>query len=140
MKSVFKVVILLSLTNPLFALANTKTYSNDKGCSVEVESRANGTMFYVTDSNKKTATVGLLNNLKNGNIFSFCKNVEIKKDDEQIEMSCSSQEESGAVATRGIALLDFSNGLSAIQVIGQIKGLLSWKTDTKIECVDLKLQ
>ena len=116
----------------------TKTYTNDKGCRVEVEERLNGFVYYIQSSDRQQAFVGVLKNYKSGDIGAFADNATVSGTPNRLVLEGGNAEH-GAYTTRGRAELDFTNGkLSAVRVTGEVKRLLGWKVDTNITCENLK--
>jgi len=116
----------------------TKIYTNDKGCIVEVEERLNGFMYYVQNSDRQQVWVGVLKNYKSGDISAFANDATVSGTPDRLVVEGGNSEH-GAYTTRGRAELDFTKGkLSAVRVTGEVKRLLGWKVDTKINCENLK--
>jgi len=111
-------------------------YANDQGCTVTVEKRANGSMVYVQDG-RQSATLGVLDNLKGGDIFAFCSPAAASLSGGVLTLACGEQN-NGGYSTRGQALIEMADGITAVTVRGEVKRALGWKTDTDIVCRGLK--
>jgi hypothetical protein len=134
-------ILALAFLTTFSAFANTTTYSNNQGCTVEVESRKNGVIYYVSKGNKNEV-VGVTNDLTSGT-FVYCDDSVLHinsfegKKGIGILMSCS-EHQNGHAVTRGRVDIDIMGGeLTKIAIDGQVKKLLGWKQDTKIECLNL---
>lgn len=128
---------LLSIT----AIAGTIKYSNKVGCVVEVESRNNGQIYYVSKEGK-TEIVGLTNDLMSGT-FAYCADSALQinyfegSKGVAILMACN-EHVNGNARTRGRVDIEIMNkALTKISIDGQVKSLLGWKQDTKILCDNL---
>jgi len=111
-------------------------YANDSGCTVTVEKRANGSMVYV-ENGRQAATLGVLDNLKGGDIFAFCSPAAASLSGGVLTLACGEQN-NGGYSTRGQARIEMSDGITAVTVRGEVKRALGWKTDTDMVCVGLK--
>ncbi len=111
-------------------------YTNGKGCLVEAENRANGTVLYVEDQGRR-ATLGVLKDLSGGDIAAFCRPAAASFDGAVLTLGCQEQN-NGGLSTRGSAELDLRSGLSAVRVTGEVRKALGWKTDTEIVCENLR--
>lgn len=111
-------------------------YANDSGCTVTVEKRGNGSMVYV-QAGRQSATLGVLDNLKSGDIFAFCSPAAASLSGGVLTLACGEQQ-NGGYATRGQARIEMADGITAVTVRGEVKRALGWKTDTEIVCGGLK--
>ncbi|MBT4790801.1 MAG: hypothetical protein HON90_04460 [Halobacteriovoraceae bacterium] len=135
--------LLLGLTVliSISSFANNIKYSNEDGCSVEQEQRANGVVLYVTKGDEKEV-VGYGNDYSFGD-FSYC--AEGYTDIHTFEgsqglgimISCSGHV-NGHKTTRGrVDISIMGEQLSEVKIDGQIKGFFGWKQDVKLECLNL---
>jgi hypothetical protein len=134
----------LTFLTTLSAFASTTTFTNNSGCTVEVESRRNGVIYYVSQGNKNEV-VGITNDLATGT-FVYCDDSALHinsyegKKGTGILMSCSEHQNGNAI-TRGRVDIDIMGGeLTKIAIDGQVKKLFGWKQDTKVECLNLVRQ
>ncbi len=134
-------ILALTFLTTFSAFATTATYVNDSGCIVDIETRKNGVVYYVSQGNKNEI-VGVTNNLANGS-FAYCNdsvlqvNSTVGKKGTGILLSCSEHLNDHAI-TRGRVDIEIMGGeLTKISIDGQVKRLFGWKQDTKIECLDL---
>jgi len=119
------------------ARGGTTVYTNDYGCVVTAEQRANGTIIYVQDGNKQQATLGFRNDLRSGDIFSYCSPAKPSLNGGTLALSCGEQN-NGGYSTRGAAVIEMNGGITGVTVEGEVKRALGWKTDTRISCGGLK--
>ncbi|WP_415062798.1 hypothetical protein [Bdellovibrio sp.] len=117
---------------------STRIFKNAEGCTVTVEQRRNGITLDIEKQGQK-AVVGLLNDRSSGDIVSFCANAGVETDaDGMLTLSCDNQS-NGGLSTRGQADLIMSGDtLKAVRVIGQVRRMFGWKTDTLIVCESLR--
>jgi len=136
-----KVLAGLLLLISTSSFANTTTFSNNDGCVVEKDQRANGVVLYVSIGDQKEI-VGYGNDYSFGD-FAYCS--DDKTDINFFEgslgtgimISCSGHE-NGHKTTRGRVDISLKNGApTEIKIDGQVKGFFRWKQDTKIECLNL---
>lgn len=111
-------------------------YANDRGCTVTVEKRGKGSMVYVQDG-RQAATLGVLDNLKGGDILAFCSPAAASLSGGVLTLACGEQQ-NGGYPTRGQARIEMADGITAVAVRGEVKRALGWKTDTDIVCEGLK--
>lgn len=136
----FAAKLMIAALLPVSAFANSTIFANEEGCVVEVEQRRNGVILYITDADRNTAYVGLMNDLSHGEITAFCPTAAVQKKGNLIRLGCDKNREAGSYTTRGQAQIDLTNGLSAVAVRGEYKKLFGWKVDTDIVCTNLKKQ
>lgn len=126
------------------AFAQTSIYKNQDGCTVEVEARRNGTIYYVS-AGENVEVLGVTNDLRSGT-FAFCDDSVLEVHSLEgsqgvgVMLSCSAHQ-NGHATTRGQARIDIIKGeLKELSIDGQIKGFFGWKQDTKVVCLNLKKQ
>ena len=112
-------------------------YANAQGCRVTVERRANGSTLYVQTADGRQATLGVMNDLKRGDIFAFCSPAEAQFNGGSLTLSCGEQH-NGGLPTRGLAVIGMGEGITSVSVRGEVKKTFGWKTDTDINCDGLK--
>ncbi len=118
------------------AHANTRVLTNSEGCVVTVEQRRNGVTIDIEKQGQK-AIVGILNDRSSGDIAAFCSNATVETTKEGLSLSCDAQNH-GGLSTRGQAdTIMAGDDLKAIRVIGQVRRMFGWKTDTLIVCESL---
>lgn len=111
-------------------------YANDRGCSVTVEEHGNGYTLYVKDGGRQ-AFLGVLRDYSSGDIGAFCSPAAASLSGAALTLSCGEQH-NGGIATRGLAVVDMSDGVTAVRVRGEVKKTLGWKVDTEIACEGLR--
>lgn len=121
---------------PKAAAAGETVYANDRGCSVTVEERANGYTLFVKDGGRQ-AFLGVLKDYSSGDIGAFCSPAAAALSGAALTLSCGEQHNGGA-ATRGLAVVEMADGITAVRVRGEVKKGLGWKTDTEIACEGLR--
>jgi hypothetical protein len=141
------VLILSALLISMSANADTLTYSgkySGDGCDVDVETRTNGQIFYVSKDGK-TEIIGLTKDLSKGT-FAYCDDSALQihsftgNKGTGIMMACSGHK-NGSATTRGRVDIEIINKkLTNIAIDGQKKGFFTWKQDTKIVCSNLLRQ
>lgn len=109
-------------------------FVNDAGCRATVEKRAAGTVIWLSDAAGQRSVIGYLDDFSGGDISGFCSPAEVAKYSGGVTLSCNGQAGDGFAVTRGYAVVDLSNGLSAVKVRGDAKKALGWKTYTDISC------
>lgn len=119
------------------AAGETRVYRNAGGCEAVVEERRNGSLIYVREADGAQAWLWLGKDLRSGEIASFCSPAAVSAQGGSVRLSCG-EHANGGFYTRGEAALDFSGGLSAVSVRGEVKRALGWKTDTHISCSGLR--
>lgn len=134
------IVFLLSIFS-FSVFAQNVVYTNNEGCVVESEQRANGVILYVSKDDKKEI-VGHGNDYSFGD-FAYCADEKTQISSYEgakgthILIACS-EHENGNKVTRGRVDISIMAGkLSEVKIDGQIKGLLFWKKDSDIECSNL---
>lgn len=127
--------VMVPAAAPKAAAAET-VYANDRGCSVTVEERANGYTLFVKDGGRQ-AFLGVLKDYSSGDIGAFCSPAAAMLSGASLTLSCGEQHNGGA-ATRGLAVVEMSDGITAVRVRGEVKKGLGWKTDTEIACEGLR--
>lgn len=118
--------------------ANETVYKNGSGCTATVEERANGLVVSVDDGRGQRATLGFLKDYSGGDIAGFCSPAELQSYSRSMTLSCNPQGDGGSYKTRGYAVLGLEDGISSVEVRGEVKRLTGWKTDTEISCSGLK--
>lgn len=133
-------LILSALLLSMSANADTLKYTGG-GCVVDVELTNNGQIFYVSKGGK-TEILGVTKDLSKGT-FAYCDDSALQINSFEgskgtgIMMSCSGHV-NGNATTRGRVDIEIMNKeLTKISIDGQVKGLLGWKQDTKIDCDNL---
>jgi len=140
MKKTLTLIGLILLAS-VSSFANTITYSNNSGCTVDVESRNNGTIYYVSQGNMNEV-VGITKDFSAGT-FAYCADSALNinffegKKGTGILMSCSEHNNDHAITRGRVDISIISGELTEIAIDGQVKKLLGWKQDTKIECKKL---
>ncbi|AFY00212.1 hypothetical protein [Bdellovibrio bacteriovorus] len=137
MKKVLMVALLMAGVQ---AQADTemRVYTNAEGCSVVQETRTNGTTYDIEIAGQR-AFVGILHDKSTGDIAAFCDDVQITNTAKGLKMECA-KNQNGGLTTRGAAELGLlkDGTLTSISVIGQVKKLMGWQTDTEISCANLE--
>lgn len=136
MKKVIIAALILAGTSA-HADTEMRIFTNAEGCSVIQETRTNGTTFDIELAGQR-AFVGVLHDRSTGDIAAFCDDVTVTGNETSLRMECS-KNYNGGLTTRGAAELemDKDGSLKSISVIGQVKKLLGWTTDTEIFCDNL---
>lgn len=136
-----KIITILSVLSSFSAMANVEIYKNKTGCTVEKETRLNGTILYINDKDKNEI-VGYAKDYSFAT-FAYCDdkatNINFLEGSKGtgILIACSEHQNDHAI-TRGRVDVDIVGGqLKGISIDGQVKGLLGWKQETKIECLNL---
>ncbi len=137
MKKILMVALLMAGAQ---AQADTemRVYTNADGCTVIEESRTNGTTYDIEVAGER-AFVGILHDRSTGDIAAFCDDVQVTETAKGLKMECA-KNQNGGLTTRGAAELGLNKdgSLTSISVIGQVKKLMGWKTDTEISCSNLE--
>lgn len=121
------------------AAAHAETvYANASGCSVTVEERANGYTLFVKDGGRQ-AFLGVLKDYSSGDIGAFCSPAAASLSGAVLTLSCGEQQNGGR-PTRGLAVVEMGDGITAVRVRGEVKKGLGWRTDTGIDCEGLRLR
>lgn len=118
--------------------SNETVYKSDSGCTATVEERANGLLVHIADGRGQQATLGFLKDYTGGDIAGFCSPAELQSYGKSMTLSCNGQGDGGSHKTRGYAVLGLEDGISSVEVRGDVKRLTGWKTDTQISCSGLK--
>lgn len=136
-----KIITILSLLSSFSAMANIEIYKNGTGCTVEKDTRLNGTILYVNDKNINEI-VGYAKDYSFAT-FAYCDdkatNINFSKGAKGtgILIACGEHQNDHAI-TRGRVDIDIMGGeLKGISIDGQVKGLFGWKQETKIDCLNL---
>lgn len=137
-----KLLVGLTLLSSVSTFANTSVYSNDKGCKVEKDQKANGVVLYVNLGNRNEV-IGYANDYSFGD-FVYCAgdNTEIDYfngvQGTGILIACS-EHQNGHRVTRGRVdlSLDLEGNPVEIKIDGQVKKLFGWAQDVEIECSNL---
>lgn len=128
----------LGLIFAISASAATTTYKNDKGCFAEVEDYKASKAVYLTiqlpDESIVTSSVIYRHDLKYGDVGSFCKSGVVEKKSELVTVSCGPQPDPEGYTTRGSAKVDFTNGLTSIEVKGEHLDSGKWILDLNQRC------
>lgn len=127
--------VMVPASAPKAAAAET-VYANAGGCSVAVEERANGYTLYVKDGGRQ-AFLGVLKDYSSGDIGAFCSPAAAALNGAALTLSCGEQH-NGGLPTRGRAVVEMADGITAVRVSGEVKRALGWKTDTDINCEGLR--
>jgi len=138
------VVILAMLLMSLPSLATPATasdfarYANDSGCEVELETRSNGRIFYVS-KDEKTEIVGVTNDYSQGT-FAYCADSALQihymegSRGTGIMLSCDAHS-NGYATTRGRVDIEIIEGkLTRILIDGQVKRFFGWRQDVLMDC------
>lgn len=129
-------MVMVPAGGPKAAASGERVYRNDRGCSVTVEEHNNGYTLYVRDGASQ-AFLGVLKDYSNGDIGAFCSPASASLKGAALTLSCGEQHNGGR-PTRGLAVVDMSNGVTAVQVRGEVKRAFGWQTDTEIACTGLR--
>ena len=130
------IMVMVPAGAPKAAASADRVYSNDRGCSVTVEEHNNGYTLFVKDG-RQQAFIGVLKNYGSGDIGAFCSPAAASLKGAELTLSCGEQH-NGGLPTRGLAVVEMSNGITAVRVLGEVKKTLGWKTDTSITCEGLR--
>ena len=137
MKKVLRVALLMAGVQ-VQADTEMRVYTNAEGCTVIQETRTNGTTYDIEMAGQR-AFVGVLHDRSTGDIAAFCDDVKITSTAKGLKMECA-KNQNGGLTTRGAAELGLltDGTLTSISVIGQVKKLVGWQTDTEISCANLE--
>ncbi len=120
------------------AASDSVRYSNDSGCEVELETRSNGRIFYVSKDGK-TEIVGVTNDYSQGT-FAYCADSALQihyiegSRGTGIMLSCNAHA-NGYAKTRGRVDIDIIEGeLTRISIDGQVKRFFGWRQDVLMNC------
>lgn len=128
--------VMVPAAAPKAAAHGETVYANDRGCSVTAEERANGYTLFVKDGGRQ-AFLGVLRDYSSGDIGAFCSPASASLSGAALTLSCGEQQNGGR-PTRGLAVVEMADGITAVRVRGEVKKSLGWKTDTEINCDGLR--
>jgi hypothetical protein len=128
----------LVLMTSAASASDTVRYVNGSGCVVDLETRSNGRVFYVSKDGK-TEVVGITNDFEQGS-FSYCNDSALQihymegSRGTGIMLSCDAHDNDHA-RTRGRVDIEIIEGaLKKISIDGQVKRLLGWRQDVLMNC------
>ena len=139
-----KLLIGLMLTVSSLSIAQMTTYTNNLGCKVVEDVRANGTTLTVTQGDQHEI-VGYGKDYSFGD-FTYCSDEKADIDTFEgsqgtaILISCS-EHQNGHEITRGrVDISKMQGQLTEVKVDGQVDGFFGWKQELNINCTNLVLQ
>ncbi|MCM2278606.1 MAG: hypothetical protein NDJ89_11085 [Oligoflexia bacterium] len=130
-----KIALLALLAVNLAHADEVRRFTNSDGCQVDLEKRGNGVLLYVSQDGQDVI-IGVTDDRRQGTIAGYCEEPNVVSFGTGVNLTCNAHE-NGNYITRGMAEIDFRNGLTAVTAQGQVKRLIGWRTDLSLDCQNL---